>query len=876
MHAIQKRLETNIKNRKSTRLTVFDSIRNLPRCESPPPVSETQMKVEHRRQQLEKWKAEKEQKKKEQAAQKKKPFVAGVPRNPLKFVPPPPPPAKPSTSGRVTRSQTKNAAAKPRHSPVKITPKSRSTQSFAPKNAAFKAPEIKNLVKMPTLVPPSKTKSKKASLITFDPVMPNAPNTTRQTRARPVLTRQNATETKVSSRSRAQVDTRSNRGKVTKPSPKKLTKNNLQSSSSGSDLEPRVVIQRVKTPKRKPVKEAKELTPKKLAISSTSEENSSDTSGTDSRLRSRKSNIMIDSSQSSSDKLSSDVDPSSVEEQSTIVMIRSRKSLPKNFSPGPLRSESSSDKLSSDMEFIQDKSPVIKLKRKSLPATPKNRVPKSESSSEEKLRSPKTPIDVPLTPEQMETAKISPCVTLSRGKDNARKEMKWKIDEGLLDDDVSDMESIDHFRKQLSSEITRITEMCDAWDRIFAQTVLPESVQEAVLAAVGQARLLMSQKLQQFASLVERCAAPEPGAALVTPADLHGFWDMVFMQVENVDMRFKKLEALRARGWTEDKPVVEAKKIASKPAVKRAAKPSGPSRLRDMIAAARKAKKDQDRTESSLLPHTEGEKTFDAGFFSVRSPVKSPLPAPATPAAKNNLLKAVLSSEAKKASNSKNSTPFAMLRASMLGKAVEYDGVAPLPQTPQMTPVNLYATPGRSILKSTNINAGKSGKKSIKVVLFDDSDTEALDQSFKTISDNNDIESISSSLKDLSKELIIESSKKSDKENSKVMEVSLIRTRSQRKSLQNHSNAEESAPKEVPTPRRSSRKKKGESEEVKKTPNRQSSRKKVADVEKSTEVEKTHKRSTRKKALQEVETNVMEETVSTPKRSSRRSKALVC
>lgn len=55
--------------------------------------------------------------------------------------------------------------------------------------------------------------------------------------------------------------------------------------------------------------------------------------------------------------------------------------------------------------------------------------------------------------------------------------------------------------------------------------------QEAALSAVGQARLLMSQKLRQFAALLDACARPQPGAALVTPADLHGFWDMVFMQV---------------------------------------------------------------------------------------------------------------------------------------------------------------------------------------------------------------------------------------------------------------------------------------------------------------------------------------------------------
>jgi hypothetical protein len=75
--------------------------------------------------------------------------------------------------------------------------------------------------------------------------------------------------------------------------------------------------------------------------------------------------------------------------------------------------------------------------RKSLPketklSTPKAPIPKSESSSEEKLRSPKAIADVPVTPEKIsdETKKISPCVTMSRGKDNARKEMKKKIQEG--------------------------------------------------------------------------------------------------------------------------------------------------------------------------------------------------------------------------------------------------------------------------------------------------------------------------------------------------------------------------------------------------------------------------------------------------------------
>lgn len=34
-----------------------------------------------------------------------------------------------------------------------------------------------------------------------------------------------------------------------------------------------------------------------------------------------------------------------------------------------------------------------------------------------------------------------------------------------------------------------------------------------------------------------------------TPADLQGFWEMVYLQVENVDALFADLEKLRANGW---------------------------------------------------------------------------------------------------------------------------------------------------------------------------------------------------------------------------------------------------------------------------------------------------------------------------------------
>ncbi|CAH2039187.1 unnamed protein product, partial [Iphiclides podalirius] len=532
MHAVQKRLQKNIKYRKSSRLSIFDSIRNLPSCDVPEPISESQKKVEHRRMQLEKWKEEKEKKKKDAAAQKKKPFVAGIAHPPLNYVPPPPPKPMPSTSGRVTRSQSSKANSQIKNSTAtKIT---KVSQSFAPSNASFKPPELKNLAKIPTLAP----------------IVQNAKN-------------------------------------------------------------------------------------------------------------------------------------------------------------------------------------------------------------------------------------ISPCVTLSRGKDNARKEMKKKIKEGLLDDDTSNMESVDYFRCQLDSEVKRITEMCDTWEKISQQAPLTELAMEALLGAVGQGRLLVSQKLAQFGSLVAACAKPEPGAALVTPADLHGFWDMVFMQVENVDMRFKKLEELRARNWVEEQPIIQKRKAPK--IVKNNTKPAATSRLRDLIAAARKAKKEKEPsslTEAGSGAAEENSKTFEAGFFCVRSPVKSPR-APATP----TLLKAVLSNEAKKASASKNCASFAMLRASLIGKNVENSDMA---SEHLKTPINLTATPARSILKSTNVASSKrkSGKKSIKVVLFNDSDVESQetkeDSLAQSLEENEKLAEINidSGLSSMDVDKEVEINKENVKRKSKLLRQNALDNRS--------------------------------------------------------------------------------------------------
>ncbi|CAH2090720.1 unnamed protein product [Euphydryas editha] len=783
---VKKRLENSIKNRKSTRLSVFDKIRNLPKAESPAPVNKVQSKVEHRRIQLEKWKEEKERKRKEASLQKKKPFVAGVPHNPLKFVPPPPPPkALPSTSGRVTRSQSaKNFTSnitKQKSTKTDSKQSKNQSQSFAPINATFKPPIFKNMIKLPTLSHPKQADKRNA-----EQVLPSK-------EVKSKLKSKNVPKHEPRTlRSRPQLTEKSNNKSKKALSPiKSLSSNSSSSMESTTDEKPTVKSKA----SRKPTNTSKKAFSPKKTFSSNS---------------------------------SSSME-SSTDEKSTVQIKTSRKSNNKSTKAfSPTKSHSSNSSLCMESSTDEKSTVESKTSRKSIENdliifTPKNKVPKSESNSEEKLRSPKS-MDLPMTPEQIieEAKKISPCVTLSRGKDNARKEMKRKLDEGLFEEDLCEIDSVEHFRKQLHSEIKRMTEMCETWDKISEQVQLPEAVQEAVLGAVGQARLLMSQKLQQFASLLARCECPDPSQALVTPGDLHGFWDMVFMQIENVDMRFKKLEEMRARGWVDEERPAEVKKKVTKPVVNRS-KPAVSSRLKDIIAAARKAKKEQQIENPNPPENPPAEsKTFEAGFFSVHSPVKS---IQSTPVGKPSLLKAVLSNEAKK-SATKNSASFAMLRASLIGKNIENNDTSSVQDLVPLTPINLDATPARSILKSTK----KSGKKSIKVVLFDESDSDITESNKLNDSNISGVEKIESD-HNISNEKVPEGKENKTKESSRrrsklirqdaTEDRSPVMTRSRRKSIQ--------------------------------TPN----------------IEDGKEKSGRKKALQELEMNV-EDVKGSSRRSSRR------
>ena len=124
--------------------------------------------------------------------------------------------------------------------------------------------------------------------------------------------------------------------------------------------------------------------------------------------------------------------------------------------------------------------------------------------------------------------------------------------------------------------------------------ILDDELAGLVRATTGQARMLLSQRFQQFESLIldallERSEKP------IGDEDLQGFWDMIYFQIEDCQKQFKILQDAKENNWT----LVESSKENKKTSVpqkhvtkniqrkSRSRPKSQQSNIRDFIAKKR-------------------------------------------------------------------------------------------------------------------------------------------------------------------------------------------------------------------------------------------------------------------------------------------------
>ncbi|XP_066588189.1 uncharacterized protein [Prorops nasuta] len=133
----------------------------------------------------------------------------------------------------------------------------------------------------------------------------------------------------------------------------------------------------------------------------------------------------------------------------------------------------------------------------------------------------------------------------------------------VLEDDKKDEEKDGHyFLKLLKQETDRLIALAvsaEAELENVGTIIIPEEAAGKLRSAAGKARLLASQKMQQFEGLCQKNINQVPGEEFpTTNEDLAGFWDMVMLQVVQVNDLFDQIEKLRKSQWQEVVPEKKA------------------------------------------------------------------------------------------------------------------------------------------------------------------------------------------------------------------------------------------------------------------------------------------------------------------------------
>ncbi|KAI9553990.1 hypothetical protein GHT06_019261 [Daphnia sinensis] len=144
------------------------------------------------------------------------------------------------------------------------------------------------------------------------------------------------------------------------------------------------------------------------------------------------------------------------------------------------------------------------------------------------------------------------------------------------------------FRALMASEGTRLTDLCNSYEQLLANGDIPEEETGSVRTVIGQAHLLQRERFTQFAGLVNQFES-KTGEKEITATDLEGFWEMIYLQVSDVDKKFEELEKLKQNGWVRTEHIPELNKKTKVTTKKKApiARPAK-SNMRALIAAARK------------------------------------------------------------------------------------------------------------------------------------------------------------------------------------------------------------------------------------------------------------------------------------------------
>lgn len=340
---------------------------------------------------------------------------------------------------------------------------------------------------------------------------------------------------------------------------------------------------------------------------------------------------------------------------------------------------------------------------------------------------------------QCEPAFFSPHIVSSRGKSNARKEQQLRHGFNIghsLNDDIPTKDNVmknlnisveeeertaQYFQFLLNKEIDRLNELCEKWMKIKAEPETIEDGQYEINQAIGQTNLLINKKFERFRGLVADCETGK-GEMLVTCKDLQGFWDMMYMEIKNCDLRFEKLEKLRSQGWKEEEIVIVKPITKKKSTVKKKIASTKSSSIRAILAEKKKNMtekiKDNNSISESNLNHilsNECKSNENSNIHYEKKSISIDSKENKFTPVKHNKRSSLLQKAQLSDLSMKTKSPLTMIKISQMYKApkIQLDD--------SISYINSNQTPGKGILKQRkNLNDMESHTKSINKVNFDD------------------------------------------------------------------------------------------------------------------------------------------------------------
>jgi len=106
-----------------------------------------------------------------------------------------------------------------------------------------------------------------------------------------------------------------------------------------------------------------------------------------------------------------------------------------------------------------------------------------------------------------------------------------------------------YYLVRLEMEVEKLNLLINSSERENRLAQIPEEASGKIRNAIGKAQLLLRKRFKQFRELCQDNIENDPDKKETKSTDLQGYWEMMFIQIDDVNALFTEIETLKANNW---------------------------------------------------------------------------------------------------------------------------------------------------------------------------------------------------------------------------------------------------------------------------------------------------------------------------------------